>query len=199
MTGDREASTSVEHADAARRLLSAITREHERYEDQLAKLNAIADAAPDDADLPPEWHEANRNLSAHKRMVERWTDLAQIHAMLATVPEPLEAPAEQYSLGGIFPDPRPGLDALTIRGTTSDGLFGVGQRVVWLQERPGRPGLRVLATDTAGTIVDERVLSTDDRENTTQVTRVGETAWVQWDDGLTSEHYVDELRVVLGA
>lgn len=69
----------------------------------------------------------------------------------------------------------------------------VGARVVWLQERPGRPGMRVLCTDVLGTIT---ALGNDTNEG---------HALVKFDDGLTSDDLagqaipLTELLVVPGA
>ena len=111
---------------------------------------------------------------------------AQVHATLALIPEPLEA-AIGY----------PGVAQLG-----ADGYERIGQRVIWMQERPGR---RMLVTchDLLGTIMPEPVGDDEALRN-----RIDDTAraigsarralWVRWDDGLGSQHWADELLEVLG-
>lgn len=75
------------NAEKVQELLDGIAVEVERYEDAVATLNALTDSGAYEDDHPenPRYVAALRNRDAHKRMVERWTALAQVHATLALV------------------------------------------------------------------------------------------------------------------
>ena len=75
------------HAERAREMLEAIAVEVERHEDAVASVAALTDAGAYEDDSPdnPRYVEAARARDAHKRMIDRWTPLAQVHATLALV------------------------------------------------------------------------------------------------------------------
>lgn len=149
-------TTAAEHAEEARRLLTEATSVTMSATELAGAVGAagLLDAA--------------RDLVA----------AAQVHAILATVPDPLEVfTAELVS-------------------EAADHI-GIGSRVVWLQARPNRPGLLVFATDVLGTVTDMHL-------QVQMLPRERVTCSVVWDDGIVSTPEengpvpLDELRVVRG-
>jgi hypothetical protein len=114
---------------------------------------------------------------------------AQAHALLAIAKR-----TPEYIVGEL------GMEVLAEHAGVPAVPF-VGARVLWLQERPGRPGLRVFCNDTLGTITELNPTDAYDGQHRLDAA----TARVAFDDGLNSDDLagrdlpLSELLVVPGA
>lgn len=157
-----------------------------RLLDEAARITAEAGAIGSDQLGPvtiAQGQEAARMLATAEGIEAR----AQVYATLALSGDPLEATLSRMAAESA--EPASATPPLTIVP---------GVRVIWVQERPGRPGLRILATDNVGTVITTPD-DPEERHHAQPETETRATAWVRWDDNLVSEHVREELAEVRGA